>query len=374
MSFIKKTTTAEECTYILPDCEEVAGEQGSKEWLQARASVFTASHADDFNKRLKNGDLPKAVRDLCELMAYYRLFPESYNRDDTFNTSTTAEGLPLSSPYLLERGKISESYARDLYCKTLLEKDKKLKEHNLLIYKKLPFIAASPDGVIYKKITANTYKIDGLIEIKTPTPINFFKILVTRVVPTNYYNQMQHQMLVTGATWVDFIAYNPAYNSENMLICIRVKRDEAFLEEYVNKLKDLNELVSKNAEELKASLVIQDDEQETLLALAEKRRGLTASQVEEIARENKSNYIRYSGFGDVIIERDDLPEDVKSLPSFLTRLKEIEKAIELYLEDHPEYKTYPTRDLKKKAYFYAISQGYDLSKDNLDEENNYFTF
>ena len=47
--------------------------------------------------------------------------------------------------------------------------------------------------------------------------------------PTNYYNQIQCQLWVTGRVWCDFVSYDPRLPKRNQLLVIRVERDDALI-------------------------------------------------------------------------------------------------------------------------------------------------
>lgn len=94
----------------------------------------------------------------------------------------------------------------------------------------------SPDGLVGD---------DGLIEIKCPQIATQVDYLLKGSLPTEYFQQVQGQLLVTGRKWVDFISYYPMLKP----LIVRVNREEDF----INKLeialkhfvKDLKETVKK---------------------------------------------------------------------------------------------------------------------------------
>jgi putative phage-type endonuclease len=74
----------------------------------------------------------------------------------------------------------------------------------------------SPDGLV---------GVDGLIEIKCPimsTHVGY--LLEGDEIPTDYFQQTQGQLFVTGRKWVDFVSYFPGLKP----LIIREKSNEVF--------------------------------------------------------------------------------------------------------------------------------------------------
>ena len=82
----------------------------------------------------------------------------------------------------------------------------------------------SPDGLIGD---------DGLIEIKCPLATTHANYLLNNKLPTDYLQQVQGGLWVSGRKWCDFVSYHPNFK-ENDIFIIRVDRDE----EYIKLLKD----------------------------------------------------------------------------------------------------------------------------------------
>ena len=74
----------------------------------------------------------------------------------------------------------------------------------------------SPDGLIGE---------DGLIEIKCPLKATHVKYLLDNKLPTEYFQQVHGEMLITGRRWCDFVSYSPGLKP----FILRVHRDESFL-------------------------------------------------------------------------------------------------------------------------------------------------
>jgi len=82
----------------------------------------------------------------------------------------------------------------------------------------------SPDGVIF-----DWDKIQWLIEIKCLDNKWHLKTLLEKKAESKYERQIQMQLLVTGAEWCDYVAYNP--NFEQSLFIKRYTKDETAQEE-----------------------------------------------------------------------------------------------------------------------------------------------
>ena len=107
------------------------------------------------------------------------------------------------------------------------------------------YYGGSPDGIV------NT---DGVIEVKCPfSSVNHFKhgMIETEddfknVVP-NYYYQCLSNMLVSGASWCDFISYDPRVEDDYKMFIFRLHRNESEIKhikkrirlsiQYMNELK-----------------------------------------------------------------------------------------------------------------------------------------
>jgi predicted phage-related endonuclease len=95
---------------------------------------------------------------------------------------------------------------------------------------------ASPDGVVSE---------DGLLEVKCPMLANHVGYLIENCLPSEYFQQTQGQLLVTGRKWLDFMSYYPGIKP----LIIRVERDEKFLLELEKQLRifctELDSMIEK---------------------------------------------------------------------------------------------------------------------------------
>lgn len=153
--------------------------QGSPEWLLARCGVPTAS---DFDRILTTtGKLSKSRTGYLHKLAGERIAGKP---EETYQNGA------------MQRGTIMEAEAREFYEITTGETIQKVGfctgDDGLY--------GASPDGLIGE---------DGGIEIKCPMIGTHVSYLVGRGLPTEYYQQVQGGLLITGRKWWDFISYYP---------------------------------------------------------------------------------------------------------------------------------------------------------------------
>lgn len=179
--------------------------QGSKEWLQARVGVVTASRFNDVMATIRNGEAAARYNYKAEIIA------------------ERLTGLPTESytNTAMQWGIDHEDEARKIYEAI---KDLNVEQIGLVKHFKLE-AGASPDGLVGD---------NGLIEIKCPNTATHIKTLLTNEAPKQYYAQIQGQMWITGRKWCDFISFDPRIDDKNAIFIKRVKRDN----EYIKLLED----------------------------------------------------------------------------------------------------------------------------------------
>ena len=175
--------------------------QGTPEWLQARATVITASN---FTKVMSKGrgSAPSKTR-------------LTYMIEKATEVLT---GNPVSNGFqddAMKRGNELEPDARQFY--TMLSGNP-VDESGLIYLNELKRIGASVDGLVGD---------DGLVEIKCPSLGVHVGYLLDGVMPAAYVKQVQGQMWITGRAWCDFISYNP--DSHKMGFLFHMKRDEEII-------------------------------------------------------------------------------------------------------------------------------------------------
>lgn len=187
---------------------EIECEQGSPEWFKARAGLPTAS-------------------EFATVMASGRGGGESVTRRKYMLTLLgellTGEVVEGYSNGHMERGKVMEQEARDLY---LFRTEVESRLAGTFVNDDVR-AGASPDSVIGE---------DGLLEVKTKLPHLQLDLLIRGGLPAEHKAQVQGQLLVTGRQWVDFVSYWPKLP----LHIVRVERDEPYIATLRQAIADFN--------------------------------------------------------------------------------------------------------------------------------------
>lgn len=174
--------------------------QESQDWLLARAGMFTASRASKLMAKLRDGKPAASRSELLTLLAIERLTGqpvETYQND------------------AMRRGSELEAEARDAYS---FAAGVAVEEAGFVVYGELPNTGCSPDGIVG----------DGLVELKCPANMaKHLDALRNGDHAKEYRWQLQHQMLVMEAAWVDAVSYDPRYPEHLQLAIVRVPRDES---------------------------------------------------------------------------------------------------------------------------------------------------
>ena len=158
-------------------------EQGTPEWLQARCGIVTASVVG-------------------QLITAKTVKPAANDYSRALTASLVAERItghvePVFPNADMERGTLSEPYARDIYA-----------EHRGVEVAQVGFVVReeptwklgfSPDGLVGSA---------GTIEIKAPRQKTHLSTILADEVPLQYMAQCQAGLLVTGREWCDFISYS----------------------------------------------------------------------------------------------------------------------------------------------------------------------
>lgn len=176
----------------MSDLEIFNCEQGTPEWFEARRGIPTASRFSDV---LAKGQGITRRKYLLTLAG------EAIT-GDVAESYTNAH---------MERGHAMEADARNLYS---LMKDV---EPELVGFMRRGRAGASPDSLV---------GADGMVEIKSKLPHILLDVLDKGKLPSEHVAQVQGQMMVSGRQWCDFVAYWPKLP----LFCIRVERDEKYIE------------------------------------------------------------------------------------------------------------------------------------------------
>jgi len=187
--------------------------QGSPEWLFARCGIPSASN---FDKIICLDGKPSKQREKY----MFQLAGEMIigKTEETYTNG------------VMQRGVEMEDEARKLY---------EFNSGNIV--QQVGFCidcgyGASPDGLVGE---------DGGLEIKCPILSTQVCYLLKNELPSEYIQQVQGNLLVTGRKWWDFVSYYPAMKP----LIVRVTPDKEFQKELKTELGkfclDLEELVKK---------------------------------------------------------------------------------------------------------------------------------
>lgn len=181
-------------------------EQGSEEWFRVRAGMPTASEFATVMASGRGGGESKTRRTYMLKLAGEILTGEPM---DTYQNGH------------MERGKVMEAEARDLYafmrdvepdCVGFIASDGK---------------GCSPDCLI---------GADGMAEIKTKLPHLQIDVLLRGELPPEHKAQCQGGLWVAEREWIDFVSYWPSLP----LFVKRVHRDEAYIAEIAAAVSQFN--------------------------------------------------------------------------------------------------------------------------------------
>lgn len=170
--------------------------QGTPEWTAARRGVPSASA---FDKIITTKGEPSKQRQKY----LYQLAGECVSGivEETYQNGA------------MLRGKEMEDEARQLY--SLINGVEVQQVGFCVVDGDLAF-GCSPDSLVGE---------DGGLEIKCPQMATHVSYLLDNVLPTDYIQQVQGNLLVTGRKWWDFMSYYPGLKP----LIIRVQRDEKLL-------------------------------------------------------------------------------------------------------------------------------------------------
>lgn len=193
-------------------------EQRSPEWTAARVGIPTAS---SFDKIITTkGDLSKqAQKYICQL-AGERILGIS---EESFHSQ------------MMDRGAERELEAAKFY---ELTNDVEIHRVGICYLDEEKNVACSPDGLVGDK---------GLVEIKCPMIATHVGYLLADDLPTEYFQQVQGQLYITGREWCDFLSYYPGLKP----LLIRVMRDEVFIKKLADALKDFSKQLEATVNKIK---------------------------------------------------------------------------------------------------------------------------
>ena len=199
--------------------------QGTEEWHQIRLGKVTASRVADVMSKVKSGE--SAGR-------------KNYKMDLVVERLTNNPTSSFSSP-AMAWGTETEPLARMAYeAFTGVFVD----QVAFCNHPTIKNFGCSPDGVVG----------EGLMEIKCPNTATHIDYLMSGVPPSKYVPQMQTQMACTGAKWCDFVSFDPRLPTELQLFVVRLDRDEAYIQQIEEEVKQFLDEIEQVYSQLKARM------------------------------------------------------------------------------------------------------------------------
>ena len=199
--------------------------QGTEEWHQIRLGKVTASRVADVMSKVKSGE--SAGR-------------KNYKMDLVVERLTNNPTSSFSSP-AMAWGTETEPLARMAYeAFTGVFVD----QVAFCNHPTIKNFGCSPDGVVG----------EGLMEIKCPNTATHIDYLMSGVPPSKYVLQMQTQMACTGAKWCDFVSFDPRLPTELQLFVVRLDRDEAYIQQIEEEVKQFLDEIEQVYSQLKARM------------------------------------------------------------------------------------------------------------------------
>ena len=178
-------------------------EQGSQEWLEARAGSLGASQVADALATTKSGWGASRANVRAQLV----------------RERLTGKPTETFCSAAMQRGKDLEPQARAMYA---FQTGYDIAEIAIVKHPKIEGSHCSPDGLCGEA---------GMLEIKCCGDARHFEILQGDNPEDRYVKQCRWQMAVTGRKWVDLAYFNPDWPAEMQLVVHRIERVESEIEE-----------------------------------------------------------------------------------------------------------------------------------------------
>ncbi len=179
-------------------------EQGTLEWHMKRAGKITASRMNDLMALNTRTGAPLAAR------ATYR--------DEILTERLTGKVEIIPPNYAMKWGNLYEPAARARYAQV---RKLRVEQVDFVEHPTLPFVGASPDGVIGKK--------KGGAEIKCPHNPRVHLATLRDGMPLAHTGQVQGNLWINEAEWWDFVSYHPLFPEGLDIFIQRVYRDDDYI-------------------------------------------------------------------------------------------------------------------------------------------------
>ena len=199
--------------------------QGTEEWHQIRLGKVTASRVSDVMSKIKSGESAGRKNYKMDLVV------ERLTNTPTSSFTNAA----------MAWGTETEPLARMAY---EVHSENFVETVAFIPHPLIEWFGCSPDGLVG----------EGLIEIKCPNTATHIDYLLAGVPPAKYVPQMQTQMACTGAKWCDFVSFDPRLPDELQLLVVRLDRDEAYIQQIEEEVKQFLDEVEQIYSQLKARM------------------------------------------------------------------------------------------------------------------------
>ena len=198
--------------------------QGTEEWHQIRLGKVTASRVSDVMSKIKSGESAGRKNYKMDLVV------ERLTNTPTSSFTNAA----------MAWGTETEPLARMAY---EVHSENFVETVAFIQHPSIEWFGCSPDGLIGS---------EGNLEIKCPNTSTHIDYLLAGVPPAKYVPQMQTQMACTGRLWTDFVSYDPRLPPELQLFVVRLDRDEAYIQQIEDVVKQFLDEVKQIYSQLKA--------------------------------------------------------------------------------------------------------------------------
>lgn len=182
--------------------------QRSIEWFAARAGRLTGSRAKDMLATIKSGEAA-ARRDLRTQLVVERL--TGTPQEDSYINATMQWGIDHEDAAFAAYEALTGQVAT---------------RSGFLAHTDL-MAGCSLDG--------HVGDFDGLLEVKCPKSATHLGYLRSSTLPAEHQAQVLHNLWITGASWCDFLSYDPRFPAHLQTVLIHYVPQPALLTEYADK-------------------------------------------------------------------------------------------------------------------------------------------
>lgn len=182
---------------------EITAPQGSEEWFAARAGRLTGSNAKHIMATVKVGEAA-ARRDYRAQLVVERLTGKP--QVDGFQNAEMKRGIDL------------EPMARAA-----------LEARQGYLIRQTGFLSCT-NRSMGCSLDGDVDNYTGIIELKCPKSATHMRYWTEGVLPYEHRFQVYHNLLVTGAEWLDFASYDDRFPPAGQLWVVRVNRADVATE------------------------------------------------------------------------------------------------------------------------------------------------